>query len=50
MAILLDDGGTGREHDSSRAIAVLNRTIATDERVDAVLLTIRNAIQLVRER
>lgn len=34
----------------SRAIASLNETIASDERVDNVLLTVRDGIQLVRKR
>lgn len=36
--------------EASRAIATLNRTIAGDERVEAVLLTVRDGIQLVRKR
>lgn len=36
--------------DTSRILAELNRTIATDERVEAVLLTVRDGIQLVRKR
>jgi caffeoyl-CoA O-methyltransferase len=34
----------------SRAIASLNETIASDKRVDNVLLTVRDGIQLVRKR
>jgi caffeoyl-CoA O-methyltransferase len=34
----------------TRAIAALNRTISRDERVENVLLTVRDGIQLVRKR
>jgi caffeoyl-CoA O-methyltransferase len=36
--------------DTTRAIAALNETIARDERVENVLLTVRDGIQLVRKR
>ena len=35
---------------SSQAIAAVNRTIATDSRVENVLLTIRDGVQLVRKK
>jgi len=36
--------------DTTRAIAALNETITRDERVENVLLTVRDGIQLVRKR
>ena len=38
------------QDDSTRAIAKLNDTIARDERVENVLLTVRDGIQLVRKK
>jgi caffeoyl-CoA O-methyltransferase len=35
---------------ASRTLAALNRTIAADDRVENVLLTVRDGIQLVRKR
>jgi caffeoyl-CoA O-methyltransferase len=34
----------------SRAVAALNKIIASDDRVDNVLLTIRDGVQLVRKK
>jgi caffeoyl-CoA O-methyltransferase len=36
--------------DTTRAIAALNETITRDERVENVLLTVRDGVQLVRKR
>ncbi len=36
--------------DNSRAIAALNEVIAKDERVDRVMLPIRDGITLIRKR
>jgi caffeoyl-CoA O-methyltransferase len=38
------------DDDTSRILAALNETIARDERVENVLLTVRDGIQLVRKR
>jgi caffeoyl-CoA O-methyltransferase len=38
------------QDDTTRAIAALNETIARDERVENVLLTVRDGVQLVRKR
>jgi caffeoyl-CoA O-methyltransferase len=40
-----------RPHDlPSRSIAQVNQRIARDERVDNVMLTVRDGVQLVRKR
>lgn len=54
-AILLDNMlMSGRvldpQDDGSRAVAALNRLIAADERVENVLLTVRDGVQLVVKR
>jgi caffeoyl-CoA O-methyltransferase len=36
--------------DTTRVIAALNETITRDERVENVLLTVRDGVQLVRKR
>ena len=38
------------QDDASRVLAALNETIARDDRVENVLLTVRDGIQLVRKR
>lgn len=38
------------QSDSARALATLNERIATDERVENVLLTVRDGVQLARKR
>jgi caffeoyl-CoA O-methyltransferase len=38
------------QDDTTRTIAALNETITRDERVENVLLTVRDGVQLVRKR